>query len=141
MTNIKSAIDKMISEEIAVVVLDLSKYNANWATLIKILKQSHPMSLSVVITDSADAKVAISLINQGQVYRYLPKPIHTGRLKLSVWSALRYYQQCKAKPIQLERHQVEDLSVEDELVLNSTFINRLAQFKNRIFSNFPNRKV
>jgi len=108
-TQIESAMDILASHDFPVVVADISGSSANLMAFIKMLKQAHPAVLVVIVTSSADANVAISLINQGQVYRFLPKPVQTGRLKLSVLSAVSYGKSIRQKPVLLERHQVEDV--------------------------------
>ncbi|HEY5602513.1 MAG TPA: response regulator [Gammaproteobacteria bacterium] len=128
--NINIAIELLQKEDISVVVTDIGKNDYNCATLIKSLKKAYPLVLSVVVTDGADANVAISLINQGQVYRYLPKPIQTGRLKLSISSALGYHNKCKINPVQLVRHQVDAITAREEIDFDKTFKSRLSMLKN-----------
>ncbi len=133
--NINSALSILETEPVSVIVTDIGKNVYNCATLVKSLKNAFPLVLSVVVTDGADANIAISLINQGQVYRYLPKPVQTGRLKLSISSALSYYNKCISNPVQLQRHQVDEITSNEELVVSETFKSRLSFLKKRFMAS------
>ncbi len=104
-------VTSILSEnDISVVVADISQNRDDLASIVKLIKHANPSAMSIVLTDSADANTAISLINQGQIYRYLPKPVKSGRLKMSIASALEYAGKCKSSPDQVKRHAVEEVT-------------------------------
>ena len=63
--------------------------------------------MTIVLTDSIDADMAVELINQGQIFRYLRKPVDDSVLQRSVTQAFQFYQVNKKKPKLLERAKVE----------------------------------
>ncbi len=97
-------------------------------SLLALLKQYQPQLVSVVITDRADANNAIAMINHGQVYRFLLKPLREGMAKINVVSALRHHQVLSRNPDLARRHGVEQLQPEPE---QSSLLTRLRQ---RVFS-------
>lgn len=48
---------------------------------ISLLKQKRPELITVVLADETDAEVAVNLINTGQVFRYLSKPLESLELQ------------------------------------------------------------
>ncbi len=112
--NMDQTIESLSQKKIAVVVACLGTGRGEISTLLKLLKKEYPLANTLAVADRADADEAIALINQGQVYRYLPKPVSKGRLKLSINSALVYYNKCKQNPTLLARHFVESVQSEQE---------------------------
>ncbi|KOR28441.1 chemotaxis protein CheY, partial [Achromatium sp. WMS3] len=55
--------------------------------ILATLKQYNPNILTIVLTKLKDSNIIINLINQAQVFRYLPKPIHPALLNKSVIAA------------------------------------------------------
>jgi DNA-binding NtrC family response regulator len=73
-------------------------HGSDLTLLLKALKQYHPHIATVVVTERANAQTVIELINEGQVYRMLIKPVRMGSCRLSVDSALGRYWQLKQNP-------------------------------------------
>ncbi len=48
---------------------------------INLLKKQRPELISIVLTDETDADIAVELINSGQAFRYLAKPLETSTLE------------------------------------------------------------
>lgn len=90
-TDMEGAIDTLNQHDIAVLVIDTRVHGEETIGLIHILKRNYPALVSIVLTGEADAQTVIRLINQGQVFRYLTKPVRAGQLKISVQSAIKYH--------------------------------------------------
>lgn len=101
------ALDMLEREPIGVVVSDVYVARQDVTPFIKLLKAQYPSIVTVVLTRYNDATMVIGLINQGQIYRYLGKPVHQAQLRVSLESALAYHAKCKHQPKLLSRHQVE----------------------------------
>jgi len=56
--------------------------------------------------------VLIELINQGQIYRFLPKPLSRELLRRSLVTAFDHYDRVKTTPTLLRRHVVEEAAFE-----------------------------
>lgn len=99
---------------IGVIVTEAYVQGKPVTSLLALLKQYQPQLVSVVITDRADANNAIAMINHGQVYRFLLKPLRDGMTKLNVVSALRHHQVLSRNPDLAKRHGVDQLETEPE---------------------------
>lgn len=113
---------------IGVIVTEAYVQGKPVTSLLALLKQYQPQLVSVVITDRADANNAIAMINHGQVYRFLLKPLREGMTKLNVVSALRHHQVLSRTPALARRHDVDRLEHEPE---QASLFSRLRQ---RVFS-------
>jgi hypothetical protein len=61
----------------------------------------------VILTERADAGSAIDLINQGQIYRFITKPIHDSQCKIAVNSAQKQHQRLAQSPELTQRYEVD----------------------------------
>ena len=73
--DLEKAFSLLSTEEIAVVISEVKVAGVDITEPLKTLKQYNPNILTLVLTSFQDTKTLIDLINQGQIYRFLPKPI------------------------------------------------------------------
>lgn len=106
-TSMDEAVNMMERERIGVVLSDTRVQDNPVISLIGTLKQHHPELVSVILTDRADAGQAIELINQGQIYRFITKPIHDNQCKITVNSALKQHERLAQNPELHRRYEVE----------------------------------
>ena len=106
-TTMEEAVGLMERERIGVVLSDTRVQDHPVISLIGTLKQHHPELVSVILTDRADAGQAIELINQGQIYRFITKPIHDNQCKITVNSALKQHERLSQNPELHKRYEVE----------------------------------
>jgi DNA-binding NtrC family response regulator len=111
------ALDVLERENIAVIVSDVFVAKQDVTPFIKILKEQHPSIVSIVLTKFNDANMVVGLINHGQIYRFLGKPLHQAQLRVSLEAALLYYAKCHRQPKLLSRHRVERM----EMAANPSF--------------------
>lgn len=128
-TNPEQVAKVLGEKEVSVVVADIGENLDEIISTVKLIKHANPSAMTIVLSDGADANTAISLINQGQVYRYLPKPLQSGRLKLSISSALNYYKSCKSNPVQMKRHTVETITTQEGAPVDSSLSNRFSKLR------------
>lgn len=105
--NVDEALEIMSREDMAIVISEVRVQDEDISSAIKLLKQQHPNVVTIVLTSFQDTGTLIDLINQGQVYRFLPKPVRRGLLGMSLNAALKHYQSLRATPLLLQRHVVE----------------------------------
>lgn len=105
--SVESAVGLLEREKIGVVISDTRVDDNPIVNLIGTLKQHHPELVSVILTDQADASSAINLINQGQIYRYVVKPVQSTQCKIAVTSAIKQHQKLAQNPELLPRFEVE----------------------------------
>lgn len=76
MQNIEQAVAAATTRKnIGVAVVELSQDTDSAIQTINLLKQARPELITIVLTDEYDAHTAVDLINQGQVFKYLSKPL------------------------------------------------------------------
>ena len=105
--SMEDAVDCLEREQIGVVISDSRVQNQPVVSLIGLLKQHQPQLVTVILTERADAGAAIDLINQGQIYRLLTKPVQEVSCRIMVNSAQRHHQQLSRNPELHQRYSVE----------------------------------
>ncbi|MBI5278004.1 MAG: response regulator [Burkholderiales bacterium] len=106
-SSMAEAVAMLGSEKVGVIVAELKVARADATPLLKLLKQSHPEIVSVVLTSDTDVDSVIKLINQGQVYRFVPKPVKPVFLKILLASAMQKHRALKNAPDSARRHAVQ----------------------------------
>lgn len=90
--DLQGALEVLATQPIAILVTELSLGNEDLSSMIKVMKREYPQMLTVILTCFKDTSRLVDLINQAQVFRYLPKPIRKGMLGKSLESTIsRYY--------------------------------------------------
>jgi signal transduction histidine kinase len=81
----------MDKEEVHIVMTDQRMPEMTGVEFLKKLRQSHPEVVRLLFTAYADIKAVIDAINQGSVYRYIPKPFDPQELQTVLKQAVEYY--------------------------------------------------
>jgi len=97
------AVKLLDKEEIACIVADLDAGREHLISLFKLLKQSRPEILSILVTDEPDSELVIELINSAQIFRFVTKPVNARELRAHVGSALRRFATFKKIPALVEQ--------------------------------------
>ncbi|RMF17322.1 MAG: response regulator [Gammaproteobacteria bacterium] len=105
--SLEKAIEVLESQKIGVLISETQVGQTDVTALVKLLKQFHPEIVTVVVTGHNDAELVINLINEGQIYRFLPKPVKPGICKINVEAALRKHRQLAENPDLRIRHIVD----------------------------------
>ena len=103
----EEAVNWLEQETIGVVISETRVQNQPVVNLIGTLKQHQPELVTVILTGRADAGAAIELINQGQIYRLITKPMQDVSCRIMVNSAQRHHQQLVKNPELQRRYDVE----------------------------------
>ena len=111
-TTLAEAVATFDNQNVGIIVADTRVSRLDTTTMLKVLKQEHPEIVTLVYAATADAVDVISLINQGQIFRFIPKPVKVVTLKLALMAAALKRRQLCASPDAARRHMVE--SVADE---------------------------
>ncbi len=127
----EKALQIMEQHETGVVISETYSGQGDVTGLIKALKRYHPQIATVVITERANAQLAINLINEGQIYRLLLKPVREQMTKLSVESALGHYCNLKRSPTSARRYRVDSEDL-DQVPLAGTLMQRLRGLPQRL---------
>lgn len=105
--SVQGALQILASKQVAILVTELSLGDEDLSAMIKTLKQEHPEMLTIILTCFKDTSRLVDLINQAQVFRYLPKPVRKGMLSKSIESTITRYQAMVSKPALLTTQVVE----------------------------------
>ncbi len=100
---IDTALEVLGQHRIGVIFTELAIGGQSVAPLLSALRQHHPTLVVVAITAQADAGHSISLINHGQIYRLMQKPVTASLLRGTVNIACRRHDMLKLHPEQAQR--------------------------------------
>jgi serine/threonine-protein kinase len=129
--SVDEALSLLSVHDIGVVVSELVVGAESVTALLKLLKAQHPEVVTLVLTPFQDVTVFIGLINQGQVYRLLPKPLRRGPLSMSLASALRHHRMLKNSPGLIRTQAVETLRAPEELGVATRLMGVLGRIRGR----------
>lgn len=111
-TSLAEAAAAFDDQNVGIILSDTRVSNLDTTTMLKILKQEHPDIVTVVYTATTDAVDVITLINQGQIFRFIPKPVKMVMLKQALMAAALKRRQLRGSPDAAKRHKVESVAVE-----------------------------
>jgi len=84
---------------VGLLVTELSLGNVDLSAMVKTLKREYPDMLTIILTSFKDTNRLVELINQAQVFRYLPKPLRKGLLTMSLQSAVARVETQRKRPV------------------------------------------
>lgn len=105
--NLADAVSILNGEPVSVIVSEMRVGSIDATRLVRLMKSKHPEIVTVMLTGESDADTIAALINQGQIYRFVQKPIRSAYLKLVLNSALRKHAALANAPGLVGRHAVE----------------------------------
>jgi DNA-binding NtrC family response regulator len=108
-TTVAEAVAVLGTAPVSVLVSETRVGQVDTTPLLKLLKQSHPEIVSMVLAVESDADTVVNLINQGQIYRFIPKPVKPVFLKIMLASALQKHAELKKVPGIAQRHAVQQV--------------------------------
>lgn len=132
-TSIASALTVLATQPVAVLVTELQLADGDASIMIKTLKREYPDLLTIINTCFKDTQRVASLINQAQVYRYLPKPLRKGLLAKSLESTLARYKQLQDVPVLKEAIKLEQSTDIQENVVSSKIADYLSRLRAKGF--------
>lgn len=92
---------------IGVAIIDLPVNADEAMQTISVLKEKRPELISIVLTNETDAETAVELINSGQVFRYLAKPLENTKLEQVIEQAFIRHSVIKNHSDAKQRFKVE----------------------------------
>jgi DNA-binding NtrC family response regulator len=69
------ALEILESKDVNVIVTDIIMPNINGLQLLQMVKKKYPKVVRVALSGCSNASYIVDVINKGEVYRYLTKPL------------------------------------------------------------------
>jgi DNA-binding NtrC family response regulator len=132
--SLSQAFNILSIENISLIISELNINGEDISLSLKMLKHDYPEIITIVITDFHDADALITLINQGQIFRFLLKPFRHALLRISIEAAGKQFLDNKRNPKLLSRYRVEKNKAITE---NNSLSHKIAGF----FSKFKRKKI
>jgi DNA-binding NtrC family response regulator len=104
--SVDQAIGVLEQHPVGVLITDMAIHGDEVATLTAQLKHQVPQLVTIVASDHSDAHRLIELINGGQVFRFLLKPIRPKQTAIWIDSAVTKHLQLVRHPELVARHAV-----------------------------------
>ncbi|MBX3611406.1 MAG: response regulator [Hydrogenophaga sp.] len=90
--DVGDALGLMAREQVAVLVADLSVHREQQITFIASVRKSRPDVVVVVLSAARDIKLMARLINEGQIYRFLARPVAPQQMRQALRQAINRHQ-------------------------------------------------
>ena len=90
-----------------VLVTDVSEDKATIQAMTARLKEHLPELVTIAVSQHRDVLDMVWLINHGQIFRFLRKPLSAGRCAISLQAALQHHRMLLKNPELIKRHEVE----------------------------------
>lgn len=79
-------------EEVQIIISDYRMPGMNGVEFLKEVCKCWPDTVRIVLSGYADAAAVVSAINEGQIYKFIPKPWNDDELKVAISNTIeRYY--------------------------------------------------
>jgi len=133
---IEDTVKIFVRRPVKVVIVNVPRGNSDYLSFLKLIKGQHPSIVTIAVMAESDADQMIDLINQGQIYRYLPVTIPPGRTRICIQSAINYANRLQANPVLAERHRVEKDETPESIsqVNRRRIVESMSMLKRRLFS-------
>ena len=130
-TNLARVLDVLEQQRAGVLVTDYTDNVNQLRNMIGSLKQVLPELVTIVVSENRDASDMIALINYGQVFRYVDKPLDVDRFLNDVNAAALRHIELVNHPELLQRHAVVAQQAEGDADAGLIqFIGRIKQLGN-----------
>jgi len=132
--SLSDAVMLLNSQPIDLLVSDLQVAGEDTAPLLKSLAQAHPRLLSLVVTPFCDTQALLKLINEAQIFRYLPKPIRRGLFDKGLQAAAEQAQLWRAQPAQVVTRLAQQPREERDREKVGSLLGMLGRLRERLIA-------
>ena len=106
-TNIVKVIKILTEHRPGVLITDISEDRQTIQAMTARLKEHLPELVTIAVSAHRDVLDMVWLINHGQIFRFLRKPLSAGRCAVSLQAALRHHRVLLKNPELIRRHELE----------------------------------
>lgn len=105
--NIVHVVKILTEHRPGVLVTDVSDDKATIQSMTARLKEHLPQLVTIAVSQHRDVLDMVWLINHGQIFRFLRKPLSAGRCAISLQAALQHHRMLLKNPELVKRHEVD----------------------------------
>ena len=116
--NIVQVVKCLTEQRPGVLVTDVSEDKATIQSMTARLKEHLPQLVTIAVSQHRDVLDMVWLINHGQIFRFLRKPLSAGRTAISLQAALQHHRQLLKNPELAKRHEVDAAAAGDPGVVD-----------------------
>jgi DNA-binding NtrC family response regulator len=109
-SNIVQVVKALTEHRPGVLLTDISDDKATIQAMTSRLKEHLPELVTIAVSPHRDVLDMVWLINHGQIFRFLRKPLSAGRCAISLQAALKHHRMLLKHPELVQRHQVDAAS-------------------------------
>ncbi|MBU5635245.1 response regulator [Geomonas sp. Red69] len=80
------------SPQVKVVISDFRMPGMNGVEFLKEVFTRHPETIRIVLSGYADTAAVVAAINEGKIYKFIPKPWNDDELRVTVAKALEHFE-------------------------------------------------
>src|SRR5690606_8500777 len=106
-TNVVQVVKILKEHRPGVLITDISNDKTTIQAMTSRLKQHLPELVTIAVSPHRDVLDMVWLINHGQIFRFLRKPLSPGRCAVSLQAALQHHRTLLKNPELVKRHAVE----------------------------------
>jgi DNA-binding NtrC family response regulator len=114
--NIVQVVKFLTEQRPGVLVTDVSEDKATIQSMTARLKEHLPQLVTIAVSQHRDVLDMVWLINHGQIFRFLRKPLSAGRTAISLQAALQHHRLLLKNPELAKRHEVDASTTESGVV-------------------------
>jgi DNA-binding NtrC family response regulator len=124
--NIVHVVKILAEHQPGVLVTDISDDKTTIQAMTARLKEYVPQLVTIAVSQHRDVLDMVWLINHGQIFRFLRKPLSAGRCAISLQAALQHHRLLLKNPELVKRHEVDVATPEHTSLVDGV----LAKIKN-----------
>ncbi|MGD2166778.1 MAG: response regulator [Gammaproteobacteria bacterium] len=127
-SNIVQVVRLIEEHQPGVLLTDISEDRSTIQAMTARLKQHLPQLVTIAVSEHRDVLDMVWLINHGQIFRFLRKPLSPGRCAVSLKAGLEHHQKLLRNPDLVNRYAVEQTDSDKDttgLLARLGFLRRL----------------
>jgi serine/threonine-protein kinase len=129
--NIVQVVKILTEHRPGVLVTDVSEDKATIQSMTARLKEHLPQLVTIAVSQHRDVLDMVWLINHGQIFRFLRKPLSAGRCAISLQAALQHHRLLLKNPELVKRHEVDASQTSESGVMEGM----LAKLKSMLWAS------
>ncbi len=130
--SLSEALQILNDQPLDILVSDIQLDGEDLRPLLMSLAQAHPRLLSIIVTPFQDTQVLLKLINQAQIFRYLPKPLRRGMFERAIRTAADQARSWQRQPLRALDRAAEAPKLAEEQSRVGSLLSRLGKLRQRL---------